>query len=83
MRCIRLLHEWEIGDKKIVVRVDAKTKQLLENYKVETSKLWAPRKGKEKVCFVIDLWRYSLISWDEHDHSPITIIIESPPFLLQ
>lgn len=33
MRCIRLLHDWEIGDKKLVVRVDAKTKQLLDNYK--------------------------------------------------
>ena len=34
MRCIRLLHDWEIGDKKLVVKVDAKTKQLLDNYKV-------------------------------------------------
>ena len=34
MRCIRLLHDMEIGEKKLVVKVDAKTKQLLENYKV-------------------------------------------------
>ena len=36
MRCIRLLHEWEVGEKKLVVRVDAKTKQLLDNYKVSS-----------------------------------------------
>lgn len=55
MRCIRLLHEWEIGDKKIVVRVDAKTKQLLENYKkskgggsVISSKPKKYEDGKEK-----------------------------------
>uniref|UniRef100_A0A131YC68 RNA-binding protein 25 n=1 Tax=Rhipicephalus appendiculatus TaxID=34631 RepID=A0A131YC68_RHIAP len=33
MRAIRILHEWEIGDKKLVVKVDAKTKEKLDEYK--------------------------------------------------
>ena len=32
MRAIRLLHEFEIADKKLVVKVDAKTKEKLDNY---------------------------------------------------
>ncbi|XP_013400052.1 RNA-binding protein 25 isoform X3 [Lingula anatina] len=33
LRCIRLLNEWAICGKKLVVKVDAKTKTLLEEYK--------------------------------------------------
>ncbi|XP_075555498.1 RNA-binding protein 25-like isoform X2 [Dermacentor variabilis] len=33
MRAIRILHDWEIGDKKLVVKVDAKTKEKLDEYK--------------------------------------------------
>lgn len=33
LRAIRLLHEWEIGDRKLVVKVDAKTKAQLDEYK--------------------------------------------------
>uniref|UniRef100_T1IML8 PWI domain-containing protein n=1 Tax=Strigamia maritima TaxID=126957 RepID=T1IML8_STRMM len=33
LRAIRLLHDWEIGDKKLVVKVDAKTKLQLDEYK--------------------------------------------------
>jgi len=33
LRCIRLLNEWQIADKKLVVKVDAKTKTQLEEYK--------------------------------------------------
>merc|ERR1711976_304843 len=33
LRCIRLLNEWRIADKKLVVKVDAKTKSLLDEYK--------------------------------------------------
>lgn len=33
MRAIRILHDWEIGDKKLVVKVDAKTKEKLDDYK--------------------------------------------------
>jgi len=32
MRAIRLLHEFEIADKKLVVKVDAKTKEKLDDY---------------------------------------------------
>lgn len=33
LRAIRLLHDLEIGDKKLVVKVDAKTKLILDTYK--------------------------------------------------
>ncbi|CAF0896551.1 unnamed protein product [Adineta steineri] len=33
LRCIRLLNGWQIQDKKLVVKVDAKTKPLLDKYK--------------------------------------------------
>ena len=32
MRAIRLLHEFEIADKKLIVRVDAKTQEKLDEY---------------------------------------------------
>lgn len=35
LRCMRLLNEWEITDKKLVVKVDAKTKTLLDEYRVK------------------------------------------------
>ncbi|XP_014772566.1 RNA-binding protein 25 [Octopus bimaculoides] len=35
LRCIRLLNEWQINDKKLVVKVDAKTKALLDEYKAK------------------------------------------------
>merc|ERR1711944_127769 len=33
LRAIRILHDWEVGDKKLVVKVDAKTKDVLEDFK--------------------------------------------------
>ncbi|ELT96574.1 hypothetical protein CAPTEDRAFT_219854 [Capitella teleta] len=33
LRCIRLLNDWKIADKTLVVKVDAKTKSLLDEYK--------------------------------------------------
>ncbi|CAF1060251.1 unnamed protein product [Didymodactylos carnosus] len=33
LRCIRLLNSWQIADKQLVVKVDAKTKSLLDDYK--------------------------------------------------
>ena len=33
LRAIRILHDWEIADKKLVVKVDAKTKDVLEDFK--------------------------------------------------
>lgn len=33
LRAIRLLHDYEIAEKKLVVKADAKTKEVLEEYK--------------------------------------------------
>ena len=33
LRAIRILHDWEIADKKLVVKVDAKTKDVLDDFK--------------------------------------------------
>jgi RNA-binding protein 25 len=33
LRAVRLLHDLEVGDKKLVVKVDAKTSSVLEEYK--------------------------------------------------
>lgn len=33
LRCVRLLHDRQLGDKKMVAKVDAKTKDLLDRYK--------------------------------------------------
>lgn len=33
LRAVRLLHELEVGDKKLVVKVDAKTSSVLEEFK--------------------------------------------------
>ncbi|XP_014290302.1 RNA-binding protein 25 isoform X2 [Halyomorpha halys] len=38
LRAIRLLHDYEIAGKKLVVKVDAKTKTVLEEYKNEKRK---------------------------------------------
>lgn len=46
LRCIRLLHDWEIADRKLVVKVDAKTKEKLDEYKATK---WAKQQqGDEK-----------------------------------
>ncbi|XP_014783634.1 RNA-binding protein 25 [Octopus bimaculoides] len=37
LRCIRLLNDFEIADKKLVVKVDAKTKTLLDEYEKKKS----------------------------------------------
>lgn len=36
LRAIRLLHDYEIAEKKLVVKVDAKTKEKLDNYAKES-----------------------------------------------
>merc|ERR1719210_3130840 len=45
LRAIRILHDWEIADKKLVVKVDAKTKDVLEDYKKKKRKAFL---GEEK-----------------------------------
>jgi RNA-binding protein 25 len=38
LRAIRILHDWEIADKKLVVKVDAKTKNVLDEFKKKKRK---------------------------------------------
>lgn len=38
LRAIRLLHDYEIADKKLVVKADAKTKEVLDDYKEKRKK---------------------------------------------
>uniref|UniRef100_A0A8D8R6G0 RNA-binding protein 25 n=1 Tax=Cacopsylla melanoneura TaxID=428564 RepID=A0A8D8R6G0_9HEMI len=47
LRAIRLLHEKEIGEKKLVVTVDAKAKTILDEYK-QTRKVALKKKLEEK-----------------------------------
>ncbi len=47
-RAIRILHDWEIVDKKLVVKVDAKAKTVLEEFKKQKRKaLLGEAKDKE------------------------------------
>lgn len=50
LRAIRLLHDYEIAEKKLVVKVDAKTKEKLDNYAKESeeSKSKAAEEAKSK-----------------------------------
>ncbi|KAL4237430.1 putative RNA-binding protein 25 [Mactra antiquata] len=48
LRCMRLLNEWEIADKKLVVKVDAKTKTLLDEWKNKKKKTEESKEEKEK-----------------------------------
>merc|ERR1719420_36194 len=43
LRAIRILHDWEIADKKLVVKVDAKTKDVLEDYKKKEDEITKDR----------------------------------------
>ena len=45
LRAIRITHDWEIADKRLVVKVDAKTKNVLEDYKRKKRKAFL---GEEK-----------------------------------
>ncbi|XP_013775685.1 RNA-binding protein 25-like [Limulus polyphemus] len=47
LRAIRLLHDWDIGDKKLVVKVDAKTKEKLDDYKATKRAATQTQKEKE------------------------------------
>ena len=38
LRAIRLLHNWTIADKTLVVKVDAKTQKVLDGYKADRLK---------------------------------------------
>ncbi|XP_014669694.1 PREDICTED: RNA-binding protein 25-like [Priapulus caudatus] len=43
LRAIRLLHDLQIADRKLVVKVDAKTKALLDEYKVKKREMQGKR----------------------------------------
>ncbi|CAB4059759.1 RBM25 [Lepeophtheirus salmonis] len=38
LRAIRILHNWVIGEKTLVVKVDAKTKEILDEYKAQRAR---------------------------------------------
>ncbi|XP_061173330.1 RNA-binding protein 25-like [Saccostrea echinata] len=48
LRCMRLLNEWEIADKKLVVKVDAKTKTLLDEYISKKKSRTSEAEGDDK-----------------------------------
>ncbi|CAE1264546.1 RBM25 [Acanthosepion pharaonis] len=48
LRCIRLLNDFEIADKKLVVKVDAKTKTLLDDYEKKKKDAKNEEKNGEK-----------------------------------
>ena len=50
LRAIRLLHDYEIADRKLVVKADAKTEKLIEEYKGEADIL---------------MWAYHEFSWSQ------------------
>lgn len=45
LRALRLLHDLQIGEKKLLVKVDAKTKAQLDEWK-------AKKKASNGVCFL-------------------------------
>ncbi|CAF0855959.1 unnamed protein product [Rotaria sordida] len=51
LRCIRLLNGWQIQDKKLVVKVDAKTKALLDEYKKKKRHELAKKAAKDTTAF--------------------------------
>ncbi|CAF1117389.1 unnamed protein product [Adineta ricciae] len=51
LRCIRLLNGWLIQDKKLVVKVDSKTKALLDEYKKKKRHELAKRAANDTTAF--------------------------------
>ncbi|GIY06696.1 hypothetical protein CDAR_578031 [Caerostris darwini] len=48
LRAMRLLHDYELGDKKLVVKVDGKTKEKLDEYKANKLSKTQEEEEKEK-----------------------------------
>lgn len=48
MRAIRLLHNYEIADKKLIVRVDAKTQEKLDEYRKNEQRSQSEEDEKEE-----------------------------------
>jgi len=53
LRAIRLLHDWEVADKKLVVKVDAKTKDVLEDFKKRKGKRYLVKKKKNRLIKIM------------------------------
>ncbi|CAF0898988.1 unnamed protein product [Rotaria sp. Silwood1] len=51
LRCIRLLNGWQIQDKKLVVKVDAKTKVILDEYKRKKRHELAKKAANDTTAF--------------------------------
>jgi len=51
LRCIRLLNGWQIQDKNLVVKVDAKTKALLDEYKKKKRQELAKKAANDTTAF--------------------------------
>lgn len=51
LRCIRLLNGWQIQDKKLIVKVDAKTKVLLDEYKKKKRQELAKKAANDTTAF--------------------------------
>ncbi|KAG8185834.1 hypothetical protein JTE90_024808 [Oedothorax gibbosus] len=49
LRAMRLLHDYELGEKKLVVKVDGKTKEKLDEYKASKTAKNPDEEDKEKV----------------------------------
>ena len=47
LRCMRLLNEWNIASKKLVVKVDAKTKTLLDEFRAKKKETMKEEEKKE------------------------------------
>ncbi|CAF4139592.1 unnamed protein product [Adineta steineri] len=51
LRCIRLLNGWQIQDKKLVVKVDTKTKAILDEYKKKKRHELAKKAANDTTAF--------------------------------
>lgn len=75
MRAIRILHDWEIGDKKLVVKVDAKTKEKLDEYKATKKASHSTKKAQDEENELdeatrdFDLSAKASIQYLLHEHS--------------
>jgi len=65
LRCIRLLNEYEIADRKLTVKVDQKTRELLCEYKWKRKKQADINSGKKPSERPADITQISLESVDE------------------
>lgn len=63
LRAIRLLHDYEIAEKKLVVKADAKTKEVLDDYKGERFCFTSTRAIDTVLCKFLMSELCELIRW--------------------